>query len=325
MRRLLAIIVVSAAIVGCNSQPLQPLTPLATTEQTGTKAADATGWQLAWQDEFNGEAIDSNKWSFEQNCWGGGNDEQQCYTNRPENAFVEKGMLHIVARKELYSGPALNEDDPAFNPAQTKTQPYTSARLRTKGKGDWRYGRFEIRARLPAGQGTWPAIWMLPTDWQYGSWPLSGEIDIMEAVNLGAISDEPRALADETERRIHGTLHYGNRPPANVYTGQSYKLPDGKSPADGFYTYAIEWQQGEIRWYVDDVLYATQRSSDWFTAASETMPDISEHAPFDQRFHLLLNLAVGGNWAGNVNATGVDASVFPQSMLIDFVRVYQRP
>jgi beta-glucanase (GH16 family) len=325
MYRLLFILVTSVVLAGCNSHSTQPVTQQVTDMQTSKASTAPDGWQLVWQDEFDGEAIDTSKWGFEQNCHGGGNDEQQCYTNRPENAFVKAGVLHIVARKERFIGPALNQDDPAFSLQQTKTQPYTSARLRSKDKGDWRYGRFEIRAKLPAGQGTWPAIWMLPTDWKYGAWPLSGEIDIMEAVNLGVPSDEPRALADVMERRIHGTLHYGERPPGNIYTGQSYKLPHGESPADDFYTYTIEWQQGEIRWYVGNILYASQRSSDWFTAASTTMPDISEHAPFDQRFHLLLNLAVGGNWAGNVNATGIDATVFPQTMQIDFVRVYQRP
>ncbi|HEX5793982.1 MAG TPA: glycoside hydrolase family 16 protein, partial [Rheinheimera sp.] len=252
------------------------------------------------------------------------NNELQCYTNRPQNAYLDSGVLHLVALQETFTGAALNEDDPAYNPHQRKTLPYTSARLRSKGKGDWLYGRFEIRAKLPRGQGSWPAIWMLPTDWHYGRWPLSGEIDIMEAVNLGTVSDEPSALADERERRVHGTLHYGKPAPDNVYSGKSYKLPDGQSPADAFHTYAIEWQAGEIRWYVDDVLYATQRSSDWYTATRYTRDDIGPHAPFDQRFHLLLNLAVGGNWAGNVNEKGVDANAYPQSLQIDYVRVYQR-
>lgn len=318
MRLLLPLLSV-LTMVGCTNTP----DPIDTTS-TVTSPARA-GWQLVWQDEFNGNSIDLSKWSLEQNCWGGGNDELQCYTNRQDNAFVADGVLHIVARKENFSGPAIHEDSADYLTQAAKTLPFTSARLRSKHKGDWRYGRFEVRAKLPKGQGSWPAIWMLPTDQVYGAWPLSGEIDIMEAVNLDTISDEPSALADEPERRIHGTLHYGKRPPHNAYSGQSYKLPDGKSPTNDFYTYAIEWQEGEIRWYVDGVHYATQRSSDWFTDAKQIMPDISEHAPFDQRFHLLLNLAVGGNWAGKVNDQGVNEAVFPQSMLVDFVRVYQRP
>ena len=317
MRKLLPVLSVMAT-VGCSTKPAPTAT--SSTEPSPVRA----GWQLVWQDEFNGSSIDQTKWSLEQNCWGGGNDELQCYTANPANASVQNGVLHIVAHRETFSGPAIHEDSADYLTLPAKTLPYTSARLRSKNKGDWRYGRFEIRARLPKGQGTWPAIWMLPTDQFYGTWPLSGEIDIMEAVNLGTISDEPSALADEPERRIHGTLHYGKRPPHNKYSGKSYKLPDGKSPADDFHTYAIEWQQGEISWFVDDVRFATQRSSDWFTDAKQIMPDISGNAPFDQRFHLLLNLAVGGNWAGNVNDKGVDETAFPQSLLVDFVRVYKR-
>jgi beta-glucanase (GH16 family) len=310
-------------MTGCSMTQQAPVPQIKPPAQPQTDSN--SGWQLVWQDEFDGTGIDSSKWRFEQNCWGGGNNEQQCYTNRKENAYVADGLLYIIARPERFTGAALNEDDPAYRADQLKTLPYTSARLRSKNLGDWRYGRFEIRAKLPSGQGSWPAIWMLPTDQAYGRWPLSGEIDIMEAVNLGTVSDEPSALADEKERRIHGTLHYGKLAPDNVYSGSSYTLRNGKSPADDFHTYSIEWQAGEIRWYVDDVLYATQRSSDWFTQASQTIPGVGPDAPFDQRFHLLLNLAVGGNWAGNVNETGIDASAFPQQMLVDFVRVYQRP
>lgn len=318
MRKLLPVLG-ALTLAGCTTQP----TP---SQTSGTAPSPLrAGWQLVWQDEFSGSSIDTDKWSLEQNCWGGGNDELQCYTANPANAFVADGLLHIVARKQSFSGPAVPEDSADYLTLPAKTQPFTSARLRSKNKGDWRYGRFEVRAKLPQGQGSWPAIWMLPTDQVYGAWPLSGEIDIMEAVNLGTISDEPSALADEVERRIHGTLHYGKRPPHNVYSGKSYKLPDGKSPSEDFYTYAIEWQAGEIRWYVDGVHYASQRSEDWFTAAKQIMPDISANAPFDQRFHLLLNLAVGGNWAAKVNDKGVNEAVFPQTMLIDYVRVYQRP
>ena len=318
MRTLLPVLI-ALTTVSCSSFPPHQSAP--DTSPSPVRA----GWQLVWQDEFNGSGIDQSKWSLEHNCWGGGNAELQCYTQSAKNAYVQDGVLHIVARKQQFSGPAIHQDSADYLTLAEKTQPYTSARLRSKHKGDWRYGRFEVRAKLPQGQGTWPAIWMLPTDQVYGAWPLSGEIDIMEAVNLGTQSDEPSALADETERRVHGTLHYGKRPPHNAYSGKSYKLPDGKSPADDFHTYAIEWQQGEIRWYVDDVHYATQRSSDWFTDARQIMPDISPAAPFDQRFHLLLNLAVGGNWAGNVNDKGVNDAIFPQTLLVDFVRVYQRP
>lgn len=283
-------------------------------------------WQLIWQDEFDGLSIDRNKWGFEINCYGGGNDEQQCYTDREENAYIEQGVLKIVAKREDYSGPAAQDDDPAYNPNNTRTLPYTSARLRTKQKGDWTYGRFEIRAKLPHGQGTWPAIWMLPTDWVYGGWAGSGEIDIMEAVNLKAQSDEKDAQTDQLEDRVHGTLHYGRKWPENVYSGKSFHLPDGVNPADEFHEYAVEWQEGEIRWYVDDIHYATQKDSGWYTQylnAEGGLVNGEGSAPFDQAFHLILNFAVGGNWAGNVNDKGIDESVFPQAFEIDYVRVYE--
>lgn len=281
-------------------------------------------WQLVWSDEFEGNSVDLRKWTFEVDCRGGGNEEQQCYTDSPDNAFVSDGTLKIVAL-------------PAEEGA---TKPYTSARLNTKNQGDWRYGRIEVRAKMPFGQGSWPAIWMMPTDSVYGGWPKSGEIDIVEAVNL-KVADED----GNVESRVHGTLHYGRDWPNNVYSGKAYTLPDGANPADGFHTYAIEWEEGEIRWYVDGYLYQTQMASQlrfnsrgevvglrhrgWFaeyynqiTGALETQYN---NAPFDQRFHLILNLAVGGNWPENVNNGGIDADVFADGQVfeIDYVRVYQ--
>ena len=290
-----------------------------------TPITKSPNWQLVWQDEFDGEQIDLNKWSFEQNCFGGGNNEQQCYTARPVNSFVKDGLLTIHAQREDFSGPAANDDADDYLTAGTRTLPYTSARLRTKGKGDWRYGRFEIRAKLPTGQGVWPAIWMLPTDWVYGSWPVSGEIDIMEAVNLHTQSDEVGAMSGEREMRVHGTLHYGRHWPENVYTGSGFLLPDGKSPADNFYTYAVEWQAGEIRFYVDDYHYATQTADGWFsqTKTDNGWQDNGHNAPFDQPFHLILNLAIGGGWPEAVNEKGLNPDALPQNMQVDFVRVFQ--
>ena len=283
-------------------------------------------WQLVWQDEFENEIIDLTKWSLEVNCFGGGNNEQQCYTDRAENAFIEQGILKVVALKDNFTGPAAQDDDANYNPSNTRTLPYTSARLRSKNKGDWTFGRFEIRAKLPQGQGTWPAIWMLPTDWAYGGWAGSGEIDIMEAVNLKAKSDEIGAVADQEESRVHGTLHYGRAWPGNVYSGQEFHLPGGINPADDFHEYAVEWQSGEIRWYVDNIHYATQRDTGWYSQYMNNdgvLVNGKGGAPFDQRFHLLLNFAVGGTWAANVNDKSIDESIFPQSLDIDYVRVYE--
>jgi beta-glucanase (GH16 family) len=275
---------------------------------------DATvgeGWQLVWNDEFDGAEIDQNKWDWETNCWGGGNSELQCYTDRPENSFIRDGALVIHAQTENFTGPAepLDWDSNAGD----RSLPYTSARLRSLGKGDWKYGRIEVRAKLPAGQGIWPAIWMLPTDWTYGGWAASGEIDIMEAVNLPA----------EGLKQIHGTLHYGREWPENTSSGTAFEFVSSDPVAD-YHTYAIEWGKHEIRWYVEDVHYATQKSSGWYSQIDGDdgyLKDVPGNAPFDQKFHLLMNVAVGGNWPGEPDAT----THFPAEMEVDFVRVFSCP
>ncbi|MBT8197235.1 MAG: glycoside hydrolase family 16 protein, partial [Acidimicrobiia bacterium] len=172
---------------------------------------------------------------------------------------------------------------------------------------EWQYGRFEIRARLPHGQGLWPAIWMLPTDSPYGGWAAGGEIDIMEAVNL-------KAGTDLDSRSVHGTLHYGAEWPDNRSSGAAFPFREG-SPADSFHVYAVEWEEGEIRWYVDDTHYATQTSNGWYTQAAGA----DGAAPFDHPFHLILNVAVGGTWPGPPDAE----TEFPQVMEVDYVRVYE--
>lgn len=257
--------------------------PTPTTAPTPTVAWATDGYVQVWQDEFDGPEIDPNKWSFIIDGRGGGNNELQFYTDRPENARIEGGALVIEARAERHMG-----------------RLYTSARLRTLAKGDWAYGRIVARARLPQGQGIWPAIWMLPTDNVYGSWAASGEIDIMELVG-----HEPDT--------VHGTLHYGDRWPNNVHSGDSFRLAGGAIFADDWHTFRLDWEPGEFRWYVDDELYQTQTR--WHTASAD-FP-----APFDQRFHLVLNLAVGGNWPGPPDET----TVFPQTMQVDFIRVFQKP
>ena len=248
----------------------------------------AQNWELVWSDEFDVDTLDESKWSYQygtgasEGLTGWGNNELQYYTDREENIYVDDGKLHIVARQESYQG--MN---------------YTSARIRSIHNGDWKYGRFEIRARLPKGQGIWPAIWMMPTDNVYGGWAASGEIDIMELVG-----HDPHI--------VHGTLHYGGSWPENVHTGDSYRLETGDF-SDDFHTFALEWEKGEIRWYVDGEHYQTQNN--WYTEG-ENFP-----APFDQRFHMIMNLAVGGDWPGSPDHT----TTFPQEMVVDYVRVYQDP
>lgn len=247
-------------------------------------SASASGkWVLVWNDEFNYNGLpDSTKWSYdtEGNKTSWGNKELQHYTDSDSsNVWVSDGKLTIKAQKK-----------------DTVGKPYTSARLVTRGKGDWLYGRFEIRAKLPTGRGTWPAIWMLPTDWEYGAWPASGEIDIME--NVGFNPDT-----------IVGTVHLerynhllGTQKGKPIYNPTSYKE---------FHTYVLEWEADECRIYQDSVHY--------FTFKNEHKGN--EYWPFDKRFHLLLNLAIGGTWGGRM---GVDDTLFPQKFEIDYVRVYRK-
>ncbi|MBS3783090.1 MAG: glycoside hydrolase family 16 protein [Anaerolineae bacterium] len=263
-----------------------PIPPTSTpAPPTATPSAD---WDLVWVDEFDapdGASPDPERWSFNTGGGGWGNGERQYYTDRPENAVIDDGVLYICARDD--------EQEPY------RGYRYTSARLVTKRKGDWTYGRFEVRARLPEGQGIWPAIWMLPSHMAYGGWPMGGEIDIMEMLGQNPI-------------RVYGTLHYGN---PHTHTGHYYVLRTGETFADDFHVFALEWEPGEIRWYVDGYHYQTQ--TEWFTSKLDT----EYPAPFDRPFHLLLNVAVGGQWPGNPDET----TEFPQCMAIDYVRVYQSP
>lgn len=239
-------------------------------------------WQLVWSDEFDqGSQPDAAKWSYQVGGGGWGNQELQYYTDaRPENARIEDGVLIIEARNETFNG-----------------SPYTSARLRSLGKGDWLYGRFEIRARLPEGLGTWPAIWMMPSTGKYGNggWPDNGEIDIMEGVG-----HEP----DRTHSNIHvNALNHllGNSPGATYINGTS---------RSEFHVYAVEWTPTTITTFVDDdVNLVFERGTGNWT-----------RWPFDQPFHLILNLAVGGTWGGQ---QGVDPADYPARFEVDYVRVYE--
>lgn len=273
-----------------------------------------SGWQIEWFDEFSGDNIDTDKWSWVQDCYGGGNNERQCYTDRSVNSYIDDGKLIIKALEENFTGPNYPEDytseDYGWITPYDHTLPYTSARLRTKHKGDWKYGLIEIRAKLPSGQGIWPAIWMMPTDNEYGSWPLSGEIDIVEAINLQP--DEPGT------HKIHGTIHFGYEYDKNEEATSEILL--AKDPSSNFHTYSIEWSEDKIRWYVDGVRYGTKTSSEWFTSKGGIMLS-DPNAPFDEKFHLILNVAVGGKWPGYPDAS----TTFPVQMEVDYVRVFSCP
>ena len=236
--------------------------------------------KLVWADEFNRDGLpDSTKWGYDKGNHGWGNNELQYYThNRLQNSRVEKGMLVIEAVKENYD-----------------SSRYTSARLLTKNKGDWKYGRVEVRAKLPKGRGIWPAIWMLPTKWEYGGWPRSGEIDIMEFV--GYLPDS-----------VYGTVHTKafNHTIGTQSSGSLYRT----DLSEAFHVYSMEWTADKISFFIDGVLlhdFANNKAG-------------IDAWPFDKEFHLLLDVAVGGNWGGKM---GVDNAIFPQRMLVDYVRVYQ--
>ena len=253
-------------------------------------AQTVPGWALVWADEFNqadGASPDPAKWTFDlgsgQNGWG--NSELESYTSRTNNACILNGQLVITARKENYTG----SDGIARN--------YTSARLKTQGKWAFSRGRIEARMQLPRGQGIWPAFWMLGTNITSVSWPTCGEIDIME--NIGC---EPGM--------VHGTMHGPGYSGANGIGG-SYTLPNGAAVADAFHLYALEWETNALRWYVDGQLYFTTTPANLLPGA----PWVYNSPQF-----LLLNLAVGGNWPGNPDAS----TAFPQQLLVDYVRIYTR-
>jgi len=250
--------------------------------------ASASEWVLAWSDEFSGPdgtSPDPSKWVIETGGHGWGNNESQYYTARTQNVRQENGNLVITALKEDYTG------------TDGVTKQYTSARLKTAGVFEQKYGRFEARIKVPRGQGIWPAFWMLGNDIGTVGWPTCGEIDIME--NIGR---EPSI--------VHGTLHGPGYSGATPLTG-SYTLPNAQKFADDFHVFAVEWESNQIRFYVDGVLYQTKKSTD--------VPGGTRWV-FDHPFFLLLNTAVGGNWPGYPDAT----TVFPQQMLVDYVRVYRR-
>ncbi|MBS0254156.1 MAG: glycoside hydrolase family 16 protein [Proteobacteria bacterium] len=293
------------------------LAVLAALAPPGVAAAASAedGWQLVWADEFDRPAIDRKHWTFDVDCWGGGNDERQCYTDRSRNAAIEAGSLVITTRAEPATGPALPRAlrVGAAVPDAEVRRDFTSARLTTHGKAAWRYGKVEVRAMLPQGQGLWPAIWLLPESNSYGRWPASGEIDILEAVNLGVPCAQCPTGREDT---ILGTIHFGKPPPGNRHAGTEFHYP---AVLGGFHTFAVEWQADRITWLVDGQPYGERRVAEWQGDAARP-----GGAPFDRPFHLILNLAFGGGLAEGRGLRGVDPGVLPARMVIDWVRVWQK-
>lgn len=246
-------------------------------------SCSSSGPKLVWSDEFDEEALDLEKWTaiIGDGCpelCGFGNSELQYYTNNPQNVKIEDGKLIITAIHDSIENSA-----------------YSSAKLVTKNKGDWQYGRFEIKAKIPAGKGNWPAIWMLPTENKYGGWPRSGEIDIMETVGY-----DPG--------NVHGTVHTQSfNHMIGTQKGDSVLVNDF---SESFHLYAVEWHADRIDFFIDSNKYHTfenteLNSDDW---------------PFDHPFYLILNIAVGGSWGGKY---GIANDIFPNRMEIDYVRVYE--
>jgi beta-glucanase (GH16 family) len=254
---------------------------------TASAIPAAPKWRLTWSDEFNapnGTAPDPKKWSFQLGGSGWGNKELESYTSRPTNAEQRDGNLVINARKEDYTG----ADGVARN--------YTSARIRTKGLFSQAYGRFEARIQLPLGKGIWPAFWLLGNDDDTSHWPACGEIDILENIGEASI--------------IHSTLHGPGYSGGKGITAK-LALPAGEAVNTAFHLYAVEWEPNDIRFYVDDMLIAERTPID--------LPADTKWV-YDHPFFIILNLAVGGGWPGNPDAT----TTFPQQMLVDYLRVYVR-
>lgn len=274
---LIAFSALSLLLLSCNSGAMAP--PPVT---TGT-------YTLVWSDEFNttnGSQPDASKWNYDTGGNGWGNNELEYYTSRAQNAQIQNGNLVITAQQEIYTGP------------DGVTRNYTSARLKTQNLFSQAYGRFEARIKIPKGQGIWPAFWMLGNDISSAGWPQCGEIDIME--NIGK---EPGT--------IHGSLHGPSTVALTSDMTSSISLAAGQNFSDDFHLYAVEWEPGSVRFYVDANLYATFTSSQWPAGGKWV---------FDHPFFIILNVAVGGNWPGPPDAT----STFPQTMLIDYVRVYKK-
>lgn len=253
-------------------------------ELTNNYNPDELEYELVWSDEFDYTGLpDSEKWGYDIGGHGWGNNELQYYT-AGDNVTVDGEKMILKAQIE-------DKED----------MKYTSTRIITKGKGDWLYGKIEVSAKLPFGRGTWPAIWMLPTDWEYGDWPASGEIDIME--HVGYDMDV-----------IHGTAHteaYNHI--KGTQKGSSSKV---SNVSEDFHVYAVEWLPDKIKFSIDGEQYYE------FDPLAYKSQVTGEQWPFDKPFHLLINIAVGGNWGGS---KGVDESIFPQTLEVDYVRVYQVP
>lgn len=259
------------------------------------------GMNLIWQDEFSGTVLNTNKWNYETgyyigndpNSWGWGNAELEHYTNSTQNVFVQDGKLNIRALNDPKSFP----QDPS------RYALYSSGKINTKDHLSFQYGRVDIRAKLPTGNGVWPALWMLPKDSAYGAWAASGEIDIMEAKGR---------LPGTTS----GAVHFGGQWPVNRYIAGEYHFSEGQTFANDYHVYTMIWEEDNIKWYVDGEFYFKVSRDQWYSVAAPNNPN----APFDQPFYIIMNLAIGGHFDGGLAPSPSD---IPATMLVDYVRVYK--
>jgi len=278
-RIIMSVAAASLMAVGLNRSATRPAFTV--------QAAAPPKGQLVWSDEFNeaaGSAPDPQKWTFDLGGKGWGNQELETYTGRPENVYIHDGMLVIQARREKFTG------------SDGIARDYTSARLKTQGLFSQTYGRIEARIKIPNGQGLWPAFWMLGNDEGKVGWPKCGEIDIME--NIGR---EPSM--------VHGTIH-GPDYSGGKGISATFSLPRDERFAADFHTYAVDWRPHQIQFFVDDNLYTT--------ILPTSIPPGARWV-YDHPFFIILNVAVGGAWPGNPDAT----TTFPQTMQVDYVRVYK--
>lgn len=261
----------------------------------GLAAVSAQNYQLVWSDEFNGNSLDTSKWGYEVNCDGGGNNELQCYTANGANLKVANGALTITTIPQYLNG-----------------KQYTSARINTRGKAAWKYGRFEIRAKMPNGAYLWPALWMMPRDSVYGGWAASGEIDIYEG-------------RGQNVREYQSTLHYGSSWPNNVYQGSGVRTASADLSAD-FHVYTCTWTADQMSFALDGNVYYTRNLNANFYGGKGNNPYTANRQPFDQPFFFIINQAVGGGFfGGQANALTVDMARrwSNPNLVVDYVRVYQ--
>ncbi|GAB3582548.1 glycoside hydrolase family 16 protein [Hymenobacter daeguensis] len=271
--------VLALSLAGCTEKKSgpPPVTPPTTTE-VNAEARDYNLYtELVWSDEFNGGALDQSKWAYETGGGGWGNNELEYYTNSPDNAFVTGGNLVIQANRQVM----VNRN-------------YTSARLITKGKQSFQFGRIDVRAKLPQGQGIWPAIWMLGSDIDTNNWPVCGEIDMME-------------LRGQQPNKFLTTMHYGTGANDHRYKGSPDQVLANGNFSDAFHTFSLVRSKDQMRFFLDGTLYYTFTSSD------------ASPYPFNNPFFMILNVAVGGDFLGNPDAS----TVFPQQMQVDYVKFFQ--